>query len=63
MLQSEHWLWENPPVSLPGRDEPVALGKKNSLNNFCTGIQGNEPQCTTCHAGYGWEDATLRLHG
>lgn len=59
MLQSEHWLWENPPVSLPGRDEPVALGKKNSLNNFCTGIQGNEPQCTTCHAGYGWEDETF----
>jgi octaheme c-type cytochrome (tetrathionate reductase family) len=59
MLHSEHWLWENSPVSLPGRAEPVALGKKNALNNFCLGIQGNEPQCTTCHAGYGWSDETF----
>jgi octaheme c-type cytochrome (tetrathionate reductase family) len=59
MLHSEHWLWENPPVSVPGRDEPVALGKKNSLNNFCLGTQGNEPKCTSCHAGYGWSDDTF----
>ena len=59
MLHSEHWLWKNPPVSLPGRDEPVVTGKANTLNNFCTGIQGNEPECTSCHAGYGWEDETF----
>ncbi|MEN8234623.1 MAG: tetrathionate reductase family octaheme c-type cytochrome [Actinomycetota bacterium] len=59
MLHSEHWLWENPPVSLPGRAEPVSTGKKNTINNFCTGIQGNETKCTSCHAGYGWEDETF----
>jgi octaheme c-type cytochrome (tetrathionate reductase family) len=59
MLHSEHWLWENPPVEVEGHDEPVALGKKNSLNNFCLGIQGNEATCTSCHAGYGWEDDTF----
>ncbi|MEA2009604.1 MAG: tetrathionate reductase family octaheme c-type cytochrome [Actinomycetota bacterium] len=59
MLHSEHWLWVNPPVNLPGRDEPVVTGKANTINNFCTGIQGNEPKCTSCHAGYGWEDETF----
>ena len=59
MLHSEHWLWVNPPVDLPGRDEPVVTGKANTINNFCTGIQGNEPKCTSCHAGYGWEDETF----
>ncbi len=59
MLHTEHWLWANPPVELPGRDEPVVTGKANTLNNFCLGIQGNEPQCTSCHAGYGWEDDTF----
>lgn len=59
MLHSEHWLWLNPPVSLPGRDEPVSIGKANALNNFCLGIQGNEPKCTSCHAGYGWEDSSF----
>mgnify|MGYP006295697815 FL=1 len=33
------------------------MGKKNAINNFCIGIQGNWPGCTSCHAGYGWEDA------
>ena len=47
MLHSEHWLWANPPVELPGRDEPVVTGKANTLNNFCLGIRGNEPKCTS----------------
>ncbi len=41
---------------MEGRDEPVAVGKKNAINNFCIGIQGNWASCTSCHAGYGWED-------
>ena len=57
LMQTSHWKWEGDPVILPGRDEPVTIGKKNQINNFCIGIQGNWEQCTTCHAGYGWEDA------
>lgn len=57
MLQTVHWNWEGDPVLLPGRDEPVTIGKKNSINNFCIGIQSNWEGCTRCHAGYGWEDA------
>jgi octaheme c-type cytochrome (tetrathionate reductase family) len=55
-MQTVHWTWESDPVQLPGRDELVTIGKKNQINNFCIGIQGNWPGCTSCHAGYGWED-------
>jgi octaheme c-type cytochrome (tetrathionate reductase family) len=59
VTQTVHWTWESPPVLLEGRDEPVTIGKKNSINNFCIGIQGNWTGCTRCHAGYGWEDASF----
>jgi len=57
MLQSVHWKWEGDPVMVEGHDEPVTIGKKNQINNFCIGIQSNWTGCTRCHAGYGWEDA------
>ena len=57
VMGTVHWTWQAPPVPMAGRDEPVALGKKNAINNFCIGIQGNWASCTACHAGYGWEDA------
>jgi octaheme c-type cytochrome (tetrathionate reductase family) len=56
MLQSVHWTWESKEYQIEGRPEPVTVGKKNSLNNFCIGIQSNWPSCTSCHAGFGWED-------
>lgn len=56
MLQSVHWTWESKEYQIEGRPEPVTVGKKNSLNNFCIGIQSNWPSCTSCHVGYGWED-------
>ena len=56
MLRSAHFTWESPPVELEGRPAPVRLGKKTAVNNFCIGIRGNWPACTSCHAGYGWED-------
>jgi octaheme c-type cytochrome (tetrathionate reductase family) len=59
MMETVHWSWESEPVELPGRDEPVTVGKANQINNFCIGVQGNWPKCTTCHAGYGWEDETF----
>lgn len=59
VMGTAHWTWESKPVELPGRDEPVTVGKKNQINNFCIGIQGNEQKCVSCHAGYGWEDETF----
>jgi octaheme c-type cytochrome (tetrathionate reductase family) len=59
VMQSVHWTWESQPYEIEGRPEPVTVGKKTSLNNFCIGIQSNWPGCTSCHAGYGWEDETF----
>jgi hypothetical protein len=53
VMQTVHWTWESKPYEIEGRPEPVTIGKKNALNNFCIGIQSNWPGCTSCHAGYG----------
>ncbi|MFZ5809645.1 MAG: tetrathionate reductase family octaheme c-type cytochrome [Chloroflexota bacterium] len=59
-MQTVHWTWESKPVPIPGHDNVVqGIGKKNLLNNFCIGIQGNWNKCNTCHAGYGWSDNTF----
>lgn len=55
--QTAHWNWVGEPVQTEGRDEPIAIGKKNLINNFCIGIQSNWEGCTSCHAGYGWDSA------
>ncbi len=59
VMHTTHWTWESEPVNVPWRDEPVTVGKKNQINNFCISSQGNEKQCMTCHAGYGWSDASF----
>lgn len=59
MLQTAHWRWESEPVELEGREGLHATGKKNTVNNFCIGIQGNWASCTACHTGYGWDDANF----
>jgi len=56
LMKTAHWKWEGEPVHVPGHPEPMKIGKKNLLNNFCIGIQGNWSSCTVCHAGYGWDD-------
>jgi octaheme c-type cytochrome (tetrathionate reductase family) len=57
VMHTTHWTWESQPMTVTWRDEPVTIGKKNQINNFCIGIQGNWKKCTSCHAGYGWSDA------
>lgn len=59
VMHTAHWTWESEPVQLEGRDEPVVIGKKNAINNFCIGIQGNWDSCTACHTGYGWKDESF----
>ena len=50
-----HWTWLDPNAA-PG----MKVGKAGySVNNFCINIHSNEPRCTSCHAGYGWEDKTF----
>jgi octaheme c-type cytochrome (tetrathionate reductase family) len=57
-MGTSHWTWDHAPVAMPGRDEPVSGGKKNTINNFCISVTSNWPPCTACHAGYGWVDDT-----
>jgi octaheme c-type cytochrome (tetrathionate reductase family) len=54
VAMTTHWTWQSEPVTVSWRDEPVSVGKANTINNFCIGIQSNEADCTRCHAGYGW---------
>ena len=58
VMKTVHWTWESEPVDIPAHKEPLRIGKKNLLNNFCLGIQGNWAVCCSCHAGYGWENAS-----
>lgn len=41
MLHNVHWTWESQPTEMEGRDTPITVGKKNSINNFCIGVQSN----------------------
>lgn len=56
MMSSVHWEWLGKPVDIPGKEEPVRIGKKNLINNFCISTTNNESKCTACHAGYGWTE-------
>ena len=56
-MKTSHWTWLSM-QDVIGRGE-IALGKKNTMNNFCVAISSNWPACTSCHAGYGWEDDTF----
>lgn len=56
IMSTSHWTWESEPFDVPWRDGPITIGKKNQINNFCIGTQGNQKKCMTCHIGYGWEN-------
>ncbi len=51
VMKSNHWNWEEP-TYIEGKGI-VYLGKKNAINNFCLGAEGNELACAKCHIGYG----------
>ncbi|MBN2341364.1 MAG: tetrathionate reductase family octaheme c-type cytochrome [Deltaproteobacteria bacterium] len=56
MMKTAHWKWVGAEVEVPDHKGKHRIGKRNLINNFCIGIQGNWASCTRCHAGYGWED-------
>jgi octaheme c-type cytochrome (tetrathionate reductase family) len=56
-MKTSHWTWM-PMQDVVGKGE-IPLGKRNTLNNFCIAVDSNWPRCTSCHAGYGWKDATF----
>lgn len=56
MLRTEHFSWLGDGEYFPRRGGYLKVGKRNLINNFCIGVQGNWASCTRCHAGYGWKD-------
>jgi octaheme c-type cytochrome (tetrathionate reductase family) len=61
VMKTAHWNLAGDEVQVPGHDEPVRIGKRNLINNFCIGIKSNWPGCTSCHIGFGWKDDTFDL--
>ena len=50
VMHSIHYQWSY--ASNSGQ----LLGKSKVINAFCGAVTSNEPRCTSCHAGYGWDD-------
>ncbi|MCX6163274.1 MAG: cytochrome c3 family protein, partial [Ignavibacteriae bacterium] len=57
VMKSNHWNWEREEF-IEGRGI-VYLGKKNALNNFCIGVEGNELSCAKCHIGFGMKETNF----
>ncbi|MGV6813368.1 MAG: hypothetical protein ACWA47_14055 [Brevirhabdus sp.] len=51
VMHSIHYTWD-----YTSETSGQQLGKSRVINSFCGNAVGNEPRCTSCHAGYGWED-------
>ena len=50
-----HWTW-----LYEHEETGQTLGKSKVINSFCGMTVTNEPRCTSCHVGYGWEDMNER---
>ena len=49
--KTTHWTWE-----FEHPETGQMLGKRHVVNSFCGAASSNEPFCTSCHTGYGWDD-------
>ncbi len=57
IMATAHWTWLRE-VTRPN-GEKAMIGKRNIINNFCTGTAGNNGSCMRCHIGYGWADKSF----
>jgi len=58
LMKTNHWTWLNEKFVV-SHNNIVQRGKKNFINNFCIALPSNYSRCTSCHAGYGWKDASF----
>ncbi len=57
MMLTTHWTWRaRTGGDTAGTNRWIGKGA-GVINNFCLGVDSNEPRCTSCHAGYGWKDS------
>ena len=61
MLDSAHFKWQGKVENIAGM-KGMQLGKNQLLNNFCIAVPTNEPRCTQCHAGYGYDDKNYNFN-
>ena len=54
-LDMGHFKWEGQTSQIAGL-EGQSHGKNDLINNFCIAVPTNEPRCTQCHTGYGYDD-------
>jgi octaheme c-type cytochrome (tetrathionate reductase family) len=61
IMKTSHWTWICPRAKKELYErEHIAVGKaEHIINNFCIALPSNEPRCTSCHAGYGWQDRSF----
>jgi octaheme c-type cytochrome (tetrathionate reductase family) len=61
IMKTSHWTWICPRAKKELQErEHIAVGKaEHIINNFCIALPSNEPRCTSCHAGYGWQDKSF----
>ena len=53
IMHAIHFTWDYQ------SDSGQTLGKSKVINAFCGNVAGNEARCTSCHAGYGWDDISV----
>lgn len=58
VMDTTHWTWSST-QQWEGSGGAQQRGKANTFNNFCIAVSSNWPRCTSCHAGYGWKDASF----
>jgi len=54
LMATTHWTW-----SFTDPKTSALLGKRNMINNYNIGMGSNEPRCTSCHIGYGFQDKSF----
>ena len=54
IMQTTHWTWQH-----TEKDTGRLIGKRTVINNFCVALPSNEPRCTSCHIGVGYQDKSF----
>jgi octaheme c-type cytochrome (tetrathionate reductase family) len=56
LMKTAHWNWAKEQTV---KGEVKTVGIRNVIGNFYPSITPNLPACTSCHAGFGWSDASF----
>ena len=57
-MKTVHWTWSVAPEDARARARRI-WARTTRSTTICIALPSNEPRCTSCHAGYGWKDASF----